>query len=202
MLKQFNLELLAFRDPQESEEGWIDIETQEEINAISESITNNGKVWVENGKIRCSGKAPSEFHTFNLKTKLFEISSERTATLLAERKAKILIEVAKKTDDFKAQYLVGYSQAEIDSFYRQEKEALAWRADNSAQTPMLTQIAKVRGVPFEILVSKVLEKSDQFAVAIGMIIGKRQAFEDRLVQANTLEELKQLELEVTQWQAS
>ena len=194
MLKQFNLELLAFRDPQESEEGWIDIETQEEINAISESITNNGKVWVENGKIRCSGKAPSEFHTFNLKTKLFEISSERTATLL--------IEVAKKTDDFKAQYLVGYSQAEIDSFYRQEKEALAWRADNSAQTPMLTQIAKVRGVPFEILVSKVLEKSDQFAVAIGMIIGKRQAFEDRLVQANTLEELKQLELEVTQWQAS
>ena len=60
MLKQFNLELLAFRDPQESEkEGWIDIETQEEINAISESITNNGKVWVEDGKIRCSGKAPS-----------------------------------------------------------------------------------------------------------------------------------------------
>lgn len=67
---------------------------------------------------------------------------------------------------------------------------------------MLTQIAKVRGVPFDILVRKVLEKSDQFAVAIGMIIGKRQAFEDRLVQANTLEELKQLELEVTQWQAS
>lgn len=203
MLKQFNLELLAFRDPQESEkEGWIDIETQEEINAISESITNNGKVWVEDGKIRCSGKAPSEFHAFNLETKLFEISSERVSALLAERKAKMLIEVAKKTDDFKAQYLVGYSQAEIDSFYRQEKEALAWRADNSAQTPMLTQIAKVRGVPFDILVRKVLEKSDQFAVAIGMIIGKRQAFEDRLVQANTLEELKQLELEVTQWQAS
>lgn len=97
MLKQFNLELLAFRDPQESEkEGWIDIETQEEINAISESITNNGKVWVEDGKIRCSGKAPSEFHAFNLETKLFEISSERVSALLAERKAKMLIEVAKK----------------------------------------------------------------------------------------------------------
>ena len=124
------------------------------------------------------------------------------SALLAERKAKMLIEVANKTDDFKAQYLVGYSQAEIDSFYRQEKEALAWRADNSAQTPMLTQIAKVRGVPFDILVRKVLEKSDQFAVAIGMIIGKRQAFEDRLMQATSLEQLKQLELEVTQWQAS
>lgn len=38
---------------------------------------------------------------------------------------------------------------EIESFYRQEKEALAWQADNSTETSMLTQIARNRGVPFE-----------------------------------------------------
>ena len=77
--------------------------------------------------------------------------------------------------------LAGYPQTEIESFYRQEKEALAWQADNSTETSMLTQIARNRGVPFEILVEKVIEKSAQFAVVIGIIIGQRQAFEDRLL---------------------
>lgn len=96
--------------------------------------------------------------------------------------------------------LAGYPQTEIESFYRQEKEALAWQADNSTETPMLTQIAQNRGVPFEILVEKVIEKSAQFAVVIGIIIGQRQAFEDRLLALKTPEELTALEQEIEQWQ--
>jgi hypothetical protein len=69
MLKQFNPELLSFRDPTTKEDGWFDVATQDDINAISLSITNGGCVWVENGQIKCSGKAPSEFHFFNDKTK-------------------------------------------------------------------------------------------------------------------------------------
>lgn len=96
--------------------------------------------------------------------------------------------------------LAGYPQTEIESFYRQEKEALAWQADNSTETSMLTQIARNRGVPFEILVEKVIEKSAQFAVVIGIIIGQRQAFEDRLLTFKTPEELTALEQEIEQWQ--
>lgn len=197
MLKQFNLELLAFRDPQESEEGWIDIETQEEINAISESITNNGKVWVEDGKIRCSGKAPSEFHAFNLETKLFEISSERVSALLAERKAKMLIEVAKKTDDFKAQYLVGYSQAEIDSFYRQEREARG-----ELPLMLLTEIFEGRDdlESIEQLKKKVIDKADLFAIIMGKLFAIKQNFETRIEAAQSLETLNQIEQEIDQWQ--
>lgn len=198
MLKQFNLELLAFRDPQESEkEDWIDIETQEEINAISESITNNGKVWVEDGKIRCSGKAPSEFHAFNLETKLFEISSERMATLLAERKAKMLIEVANKTDDFKAQYLVGYSQAEIDSFYRQEREARG-----ELPLMLLTEIFEGRDdlESIEQLKKKVIDKADLFAIIMGKLFAIKQNFETRIEAAQNLETLNQIEQEIDQWQ--
>lgn len=198
MLKQFNLELLAFRDPQESEkEGWIDIETQEEINAISESITNNGKVWIEDGKIRCSGKAPSEFHAFNLETKLFEISSERMATLLAERKAKMLIEVTIKTDDFKTQYLVGYSQAEIDSFYRQEREARG-----ELPLMLLTEIFEGRDdlESIEQLKKKVIDKADLFAIIMGKLFAIKQNFETRIEAAQSLETLNQIEQEIDQWQ--
>lgn len=65
---------------------------------------------------------------------------------------------------------------------------------------MLSQIARVRGVPLEILIEKVIEKSAQFAVVIGIIIGQRQAFEDRLLALKTPEELTTLEQEIKQWQ--
>ncbi len=40
---------------------WIEV-SDEEIDGISASITGGGSVWLENGKVKYSGKAPSEFH--------------------------------------------------------------------------------------------------------------------------------------------
>ncbi|KOQ98489.1 hypothetical protein ABW51_00125 [Haemophilus sp. C1] len=85
--------------------------------------------------------------------------------------------------------LAGYPQTEIESFYRQEKEALAWQADHNTPTPMLSQIARVRGVPLDMLISKVIEKSAQFA----------QAFEDRLLALKTPDDLTALEQEIEAW---
>ena len=64
---------------------------------------------------------------------------------------------------------------------------------------MLSQIARVRGVPLDVLIEKVIEKSAQFAVAIGIIIGKRQAFEDRLLALKTPNDLTALEKEIEEW---
>ena len=89
--------------------------------------------------------------------------------LFMQRKEALLATLANKADTLKSSLLVGYPQTEIESFYRQEKEALAWRADNKVDTPMLKQIARVRGVHFDVLVEKVIEKASQFAVAIGLI---------------------------------
>lgn len=119
--------------------------------------------------------------------------------LFMQRKEALLTTLANKADTLKSSLLVGYPQTEIESFYRQEKEALAWKADNKADTPMLKQIARVRGVPFDVLVEKVIEKASQFAVAIGVIIGQRQAFEDRLLATKTLEELTALGKEIEEW---
>lgn len=119
--------------------------------------------------------------------------------LFMQHKEALLATLANKADALKSGLLVGYPQTEIESFYRQEKEALAWQADNKADTPMLKQIARVRGVPFDVLVGKVIEKASQFAVAIGVIIGQRQAFEDRLLALSSQKELDALEKEIEEW---
>lgn len=143
---------------------------------------------------------PSAAHVLNLDTLTWEISAEKQTALFAQQKEGLLNKLADKADQLKNGLLAGYPQTEIESFYRQEKEALAWQADHNTPTPMLTQIAQNRGVPFEILVEKVIEKSAQFAVVIGIIIGQRQAFEDRLLALKTPEELTSLEQEIEQWQ--
>ena len=199
----FNLETKQFLPdyiPHDNNGQWVKVDSQTEIDEISLSITGGGAVWIENGKIKCSGKAPSPFHVFSMATKSFELSKEKQTTLFAQQKEGLLNKLANKADQLKNSLLAGYPQTEIESFYRQEKEALAWQADHNSPTPMLSQIARVRGVTLEILIEKVIEKSAQFAVAIGIIIGQRQAFEDRLLALKTPEELTTLEQEIEQWQ--
>ena len=199
----FNLDTKQFLPdyiPHDNNGQWVNVESQTEIDEISLSITGGGAVWIEDGKIKCSGKAPSPSHVFNPTTKSFELSAEKQTTLFAQQKEGLLNKLADKADQLKNGLLAGYPQTEIESFYRQEKEALAWQADHNTPTPMLSQIARVRGVPLEVLIEKVIEKSAQFAVAIGIIIGQRQAFEDRLLALKTPEELTALEQEIEQWQ--
>ena len=143
---------------------------------------------------------PSAAHQLNLETLTWEISPEKQTALFAQQKESLLNKLADKADQLKNSLLAGYPQTEIESFYRQEKESLAWQADHNTPTPMLSQIARVRGVPLDMLIHKVVEKSAQFAVAIGIIIGQRQAFEDRLLALKTPEELTSLEQEIEQWQ--
>ena len=199
----FNLNTKQFLPdyiPHDNNGQWVKVESQEEIDEISLSITGGGAVWIEDGKIKCSGKAPSPFYVFNMATKSFELSKEKQTVLFAKQKEGLLNKLADKADRLKNGLLVGYPQTEIESFYRQEKEALAKQANPKAETPMLEQIARVRGVPLDLLIEKVIEKSNQFAVAIGIIIGKRQQFEDRLLALKTPEELTALEREIEQWQ--
>lgn len=212
MFKQFNIESKIFDEPfaaraedgeytlVTSGDGWFPVNSQEEVNSIWLSVTGGGEVWVEDGVIKYSGAAPTEYHFFDMKTKKFKESQEKKNSFLTAKKETLLASLADKADKIKNGLLSGYPQTEIESFYRQEKEALAWRADNKADAPMLKQIARVRNIPFDVLVQKVLEKSDRFAVAIGLIIGQRQAFEDELLGLNTVEDLIKLEKEIEKWE--
>lgn len=149
------------------------------------------------GKLVLVDKQPTPAHEWDGKD--WVIPPEKQTALFAQQKEGLLNKLADKADQLKNSLLAGYPQTEIESFYRQEKEALAWQADHNTPTPMLSQIARVRGVPLEVLIEKVIEKSAQFAVAIGIIIGKRQAFEDRLIALKTPNDLTALEKEIEAW---
>lgn len=121
---------------------------------------------------------------------------------LATQQAVLIQKIADKADHFKSQILTGYPQAEIDSFYRQEKEALAYQADPQAEIPMLRAIATQRGISLEELVEKILSKAALFAGVMGAIIGQRQALEDHILIAKNQAELTACEQEIEQWQLS
>ncbi|PRM06283.1 hypothetical protein BV006_01880A, partial [Haemophilus influenzae] len=80
---------------------------------------------------------PSAAHELNLDTLTWEISTEKQTALFTQQKENLLNKLSDKADQLKNSLLAGYPQTEIESFYRQEKEALAWQADNSTETPML-----------------------------------------------------------------
>lgn len=69
---------------------------------------------------------PSAAHELNLDTLTWEISAEKQTALFTQQKESLLNKLADKADQLKNGLLAGYPQTEIESFYRQEKEALAW----------------------------------------------------------------------------
>ncbi|HDR1113265.1 hypothetical protein [Pasteurella multocida] len=169
-----------------------------EIEVESESILENKQLVKNGNKYMLVDKKPSDFYKW--KNNKWVVDKEKQKEQLNTEKTRLILFTANKVDEMKSALLSGYPQAEIDSFYKQEKEALAYKADNSADTPMLKIIAQTRGVPFDLLVEKVLEKSNQFSQAMGAIIGQRQKFEDRILATESIEDLTVIENEVKAWQ--
>lgn len=171
---------------------------EKDYQALIDGRSNGQKIIVDsNNRLSLTPPMPGEEYIWNGSEWI--VSNEKQIELFNERKDSLIRKLANKADDIKSELLAGYPQTEIDSFYRQEKEALAWRTDKNSETPMLKQIARIRGIPFDVLVQKVLEKSEQFALAVGVIIGQRQAFEDRLLATKNIEELTTLEKEIKEW---
>jgi len=145
-------------------------------------------------KLALVDKQPTPAHEWD--GKAWVISPAKMTALFAERKTQLLNVIANKTDNFKTQYLIGYSQAEIDSFYRQEREAR-----NELPTMLLTEIFEGRDdlSSIEELKKKVIEKADLFAIIMGKLFAIKQGFEKRIDQAETIEELDKIEQEIEQW---
>ena len=146
-------------------------------------------------KIIEKGYQPSKYHVWDGKD--WVIPPEKLTAFLTERKTHLLNVIANKTDNFKAQYLIGYSQAEIDSFYRQEREAR-----NELPTMLLTEIFEGRDdlSSIEDLKKKVIEKADLYAIIMGKLFAIKQVFEKHIEQAETMEQLDKIEQEINQWQ--
>ena len=147
------------------------------------------------GKLVLVDKQPTPAHEWD--GKAWVIPPAKMTALLPSRKAELLNVIANKTDNFKAQYLIGYSQSEIDSFYRQEREAR-----NELPTMLLTEIFEGRDdlSSIEELKKKVIEKADLYAIIMGKLFAIKQGFEKHIEQAETMEQLDKIEQEINQWQ--
>lgn len=138
---------------------------------------------------------PTPYHEWNGKE--WTISKAHQAEFIAKRKAELMTRIAQKTDKFKTDYLVGYSQAEIDSFYRQEREARG-----ELPLMLLTELFEGRDDlhSVEELKKKVIEKADIFAIIMGKLFAIKQNFEKHIEAAQTEQELEQIAQEIEAWQ--
>lgn len=78
------------------------------------------------------------------------------------------------------QITAGYPASETSSWGKQETEARAYVANNSAPTPLIDALASNRSVDKAELVTRIITKADLFAGISGTLIGRRQGLEDDL----------------------
>lgn len=74
----------------------------------------------------------------------------------------------------------GYPPNEVSSWSKQEAEARAYIANNTAATPLIDALASSRSVNKAELVTRIIAKADLFAGISGTLIGRRQGLEDTL----------------------
>lgn len=85
---QFDLTNHVFDDYQLDEEnspiirdGWVLVESQEQVDMISESITHNGSVWIEDDELYTSGKSPTPYHTWDVESKSWVVDDSTKETI-------------------------------------------------------------------------------------------------------------------------
>lgn len=108
--------------------------------------------------------------------------AEAKAAKRREINAAYAAELAAITDD--------YPDVERLTWDKQEREARAWADDNTASTPLLDGIAAARGLSLSELVSRVIAKADAWIDASGAATGHRQALEDAIDAAETVEDVE------------
>ncbi|MFB6399924.1 hypothetical protein [Pseudomonas putida] len=92
-----------------------------------------------------------------------------------------------------AEITATYPAAELQSWSQQVQEAAVLKLDPPGDTPLLDAIALARGMDVADLAQRVRDKALLFAQASGTLIGRRQAAEDRLDAAQTLEAVEAVE---------
>ncbi|MEQ5768172.1 hypothetical protein NFH98_11250 [Halomonas sp. H33-56] len=80
-----------------------------------------------------------------------------------------------------------YPESEQMTWDKQEREARAFLADSSTATPLLDAMATGRGMDKVELATRIIAKADAWMQASGLATGKRQALEDQVKAAETVE---------------
>ena len=83
---------------------------------------------------------------------------------------------------------------EVQTWTLQAEEARAWAQNPEAETPILNQIAAMRGVDANELKNAALRKATAYSLLAANIAGQRQLIEDKINLAQTWDDLNAIEL--------
>ncbi|MAR74350.1 hypothetical protein [Halomonas sp.] len=88
-----------------------------------------------------------------------------------------------------------YPESEQMTWDKQEREARAFLADSATATPLLDAVATGRGMDKAELATRIIAKADAWIQASGLATGKRQALEDQVKAAETVEAVEAISWE-------
>lgn len=163
----------------------------EDHEALMHAHYNEGKLIIadSNGNPILIDRPPSDYHEWDGSQWVLPEAGLQ-AVISAEKSAK-LAEINRTAQALVSQLaqLNDTPEFERATWQEQAREALAWHADNHTATPTLAEIARNRGVPLDLLRQKAYEKTVQFRHLTNTVAGQRQALEDRLKAAQTLEQI-------------
>ncbi|OSI20411.1 tail fiber assembly protein [Neisseria dumasiana] len=133
---------------------------------------------------------PSHWHTWG--GKQWVLAEQAAAEQLAQAKAAKLAEINAAAQSYVCQIAKTDDVPEFErqTWPLQANEALAWEQNPSAPTPLLAQIAADRGCDLDGLRAKALQKAKQFAALSASVAGQRQAYADRLEQAQDVDKVE------------
>jgi hypothetical protein len=146
----------------------IHSEATQIIGPFKEVIENEDHLLVDGTNIR---KSLLGVYSIVDDSVMFANAEDEEAYLLAESQKEKDSQFLVETTAIKT----GYTQDEIDSWPKQEAEARAWFADNTAPTPLLDGIVSQTGEDKTILVDGIIEKADLFAAAFGAALGRKRS---------------------------
>lgn len=154
--------------------------------AIYYSPNGNAEVW-EEGKQPAGYVTPEEWAAAHP-------APPPPPLPLAEVKDAKLQEINAGFEQTASQLVATYPQSELLTFDQQTQEAQSYLADPTAECPMLAPLAAARGITMEDLCQRVMAKHAAFSAATGLLMGQRQAMEDRLELAVTVEDVQAIEV--------
>lgn len=111
------------------------------------------------------------------------------AQKLEAAKAAKLVELNAGCEQALSALTSSYPPGELQSWPQQVQEAALLALAPPGPAPLLTAIAEARSLTLEDLAQRVRQKAEGYAVVSGSIIGRRQASEDLLGLAETLEDV-------------
>ncbi len=133
---------------------------------------------------RCDDSEIDHYNSFYIEVKetefnfdsAYDYKVENNQVVKTERIDKVysLSKINTNYENAVSQLTSSVPSSEISTWTKQENEARSWLLDNNVNTPLIDAICASRGCEKSYLVTKIIEKADAYANAIGALVGDRQ----------------------------